>query len=161
MNNEIWKDVVGYEGLYLVSNTGRVISCSKKWRELFASPSKTGYLTCGLGKLGKTTLISVHRIVAKAFIPNVRDCREVNHKDGNKSNNDISNLEWVTRQENMTHAKNMGLLKGGRSKITKNQAVNIRQKLNNGHCPHVLAKKYRLTYNSIVNIRSFVTWRHA
>jgi hypothetical protein len=121
---EIWKDVVGWEGMYLVSNLGNIRSLDRlvrgphpegriikgKLRKLL---TVKGYLSINLidKKSGKSTRNSVHRFVAEAFIPNTDNKPEVNHIDGNKKNNKVDNLEWCTRIENVRHAINTGLMK--------------------------------------------------
>lgn len=108
---EVWRDVKGYEGLYQVSNTGKVnsfIKCNAHQnvpRELKQRISRKGYVKCKLG--GK--LVSVHRLVAEAFIENPYNKAQVNHKDGNKQNNHVDNLEWATNIENQLHANKIGL----------------------------------------------------
>lgn len=104
---EIWKDVDGYEGIYQISNLGRVRN--KIGLVLKQKPSKDGYVRILLCKDGKYKAKYVHILVAKAFIPNP-DCKpEVNHIDANKSHNSSDNLEWVTRRENHFHAVSLGL----------------------------------------------------
>ena len=109
---EIWKDVVGFEGRYQVSNIGNVKSLHYRGHdyERLLKPAEhhTGYLIVRLGnKPAKICL--VHQLVAKAFIPLVEGKKFVNHIDGNKRNNCAENLEWVTAQENITHAIKTGL----------------------------------------------------
>ena len=107
---EIWKDIKGYEGLYQVSNLGRVKSL--KNREKILNPfSDNNYLNVDLFKNRKKKRYKIHRLVAITFIPNIDNKPEVNHIDGNKENNCISNLEWTTSSENMQHAFKMGLAK--------------------------------------------------
>lgn len=112
---EIWKDIVGYEGLYQVSNLGRVKSLNKMagWSdraEKILTPRKIqGYLIAHLGCCNKFKNMSVHRLVATAFIPNRENKPCVNHIDGNKLNNNVENLEWCTRSENDRHAFRTGL----------------------------------------------------
>ena len=104
---ERWKSVQGYEGLYEVSDLGRVRSLKRATTRgivLKLKESKRGYVVVCLCKGNKRSTISVHRLVASAFIPNPYGKREVNHIDGNRSNNNASNLEWVTRSENERHA---------------------------------------------------------
>lgn len=127
---EIWKDINGYEHLYQISNFGRVKSLERKvyWgcnyktcrnekeRLLNYIKDKNGYLRCSLHKDGKQRNYSVHRLVAETFIPNLEGKPEVNHIDGNKKNNRVTNLEWVTSQENQIHAFKMGLQKIRRGK---------------------------------------------
>ena len=98
-NNEIWKDVKGYEGLYQVSNIGRIWSVN---RQKYLKPYEgNGYLKIDLfAKNGKRKKEYIHRLVALAFIPNPENLPEVNHKDENKYNNCVNNLEWCTHQYN-------------------------------------------------------------
>ncbi len=104
---EVWKDVEGYNGLYQISNLGRVRN--NKGLIMKQKPSKDGYVRIPLFKDGKYTVKYVHILVAKAFIPNPEGKSEVNHIDAVKSNNCCSNLEWVTRSENYFHAVSLGL----------------------------------------------------
>lgn len=103
---EIWKDIKGYEGLYQVSNLGRIKSLPKAgnhWNgKILAQNYNRKYARIGLSK-GKLTTENVHRLVAMAFIPNPLNLPEVNHKDENPSNNRVDNLEWVTHKENMDY----------------------------------------------------------
>lgn len=97
---EQWRDVVGYEGLYRVSNLGRV--SGKRIRK--QSIAKTRYPVVDLYKDNVRNTKLVHRLVAEAFLPPVEGKTYVNHKDGSRDNNRASNLEWCTQQENIKHA---------------------------------------------------------
>lgn len=99
---EIWEKVNSYEDLYWVSNLGRV----KNKHGLILKPeySNKGYACIQLRKDGKCIKKRIHRLVAEAFIPNPDGLPEVNHKDLNKANNKVSNLEWVDHKENCSHA---------------------------------------------------------
>ena len=97
---EIWKDVVDYEGLYKVSNFGRI----KRTFVLKPYIDRKGYYFVNLSKNGLVKCCRVHQLVAKSFIPNPLNKTEVNHIDGIKLNNIVSNLEWTTHKENMQHA---------------------------------------------------------
>lgn len=97
MKKEIWKDILGYEGLYQVSNFGRVKSFKfGKERILKPGTNKYGYLIVILCKNGKVKHFYVHRLVAEAFIPNPHNYPCVNHKDECKTNNNVTNLEFCT-----------------------------------------------------------------
>ena len=107
--NEIWRDVPGYEGLYQVSNYGgvRSMNYNKKLgniRELKQKLRDNGYLEVHLSKDSKRKYFLVHRLVAEAFLENPDNKPQVNHIDGDKSNNYVSNLEYTTNGENQKHA---------------------------------------------------------
>ncbi|MGH1111214.1 NUMOD4 motif-containing HNH endonuclease [Bacillus paranthracis] len=122
MTNTIWKSVVGYEGLYEVSNFGDVKVLDREVRGKLDSIRKvkgrmlkkhndtSGYPTVTLtGEDGKRKTIAVHRLVASTFLESIEGKQVVNHKDGNKTNNHVENLEWVTHSENTLHAIENGL----------------------------------------------------
>lgn len=100
---EIWKDIPNYENLYQISNLGNVKSYSNS-KVLKTSPNSCGYYKVQLYKNKKSKMFYVHRLVAIAFIPNLENKSQINHIDGNKSNNVVSNLEWCTASENQLHA---------------------------------------------------------
>lgn len=122
---EIFVPVKGYEGLYKISNFGTVKSLSRlvTGKSKHGNPNsrilpektkqhrldKYGYPCLMLSKNGKKTHFTVHRLVATAFIPNPEKKAQINHIDGNKQNNHVSNLEWCTPQENVTHSVITGL----------------------------------------------------
>ena len=106
---EMWRDINGFDGRYQVSNKGRVRSFARKSykeaRILKQSYEKDGYYIVGLhysekGIKGRTG--RVHRLVAEAFIPNPNNLKEINHKDEDKTNNNVDNLEWCTTKYNLT-----------------------------------------------------------
>lgn len=113
LEKEIWKDIEGYEGLYQVSNLGRIKSLgmrsNHKKEMIMKQQIVRGYKKVTLTKESKPKIYSVHRIVAYEFIENIDDKIEVNHIDGNKLNNCVYNLEWVTPSENIRHAFKLGL----------------------------------------------------
>lgn len=124
---EIWKDIPGYEGLYQVSNMGRVRSLDRvliysngqrhSYKGVLLKPGrgKTGYLSVCLGNHGREA--GVHRLVAEVFIPNPENKSDVNHINGDKSDNRVKNLEWVSRKENMAHCKNVLKKQAGRKPV--------------------------------------------
>lgn len=99
---EVWKDIEVYEGIYQVSNLGRVKRVTTG-RILKSSKNRGGYLYVNLCKNGKYKTHKIHRLVSQAFIPNPENKPEINHIDEDKSNNVISNIEWSTRKENNNH----------------------------------------------------------
>lgn len=118
---EFWADIPGYEGLYQVSNLGRIKSLAKtivktdgviqnrKERIVKQSPSR-GYKVFTFRKDGEIKTLRVHRVVAEVFLHKPSEDMVVNHKDGNKSNNIYTNLEWVTQRENVRHALETGCM---------------------------------------------------
>ena len=130
---EIWKDIKGYEGLYQVSNLGRVRSLDRYVRHKkigsirllkgkIMSPtvsSSTGYLVTTLYNKGKGKQVTIHRLVAEAFIPNPIEKTEINHINGIRDDDRVENLEWVNRSENQLHAYKF--LKRGYKLPTKEQ----------------------------------------
>lgn len=124
---EVWKEIPDYNGLYYASNTGKIKSIDRmirfknnklrlhKGRELKQFKSKWGYLYVVITINNKEYKEKVHRLVAKAFIPNPKNKLQVNHIDCNKENNNVDNLEWCTPSENMKHAYANGLRMGKRS----------------------------------------------
>ena len=119
-----WKPIVGYEGTYEVCSDGSVRSLDRvitlkdgrpqthKGKVLRQFTNKKGYKSVGLFREGEGKRREVHRLVAIAFISNHENKPQVNHIDGNPSNNDASNLEWVTNMENLAHASATGLMTG-------------------------------------------------
>ena len=107
---EKWKNVEGYNGLYKISNTGRIVSYKKgKPYELAPYSNNRGYLAIGLSDGLVRRRYTMHKLVARHFIPNPENKPQVNHKDGDKHNNHVDNLEWVTQSENIQHSYKIGL----------------------------------------------------
>lgn len=120
---EVWKDIPGYEGLYQVSNKGRVRSIRREIVRTnnsnyyldgkILSPSYGGnkYPSVNLWRNKTYKTFTIHRLVSVSFIPNPLNLKYINHKNGNKSDFSIENLEWCTHRENMIHASLNGLMK--------------------------------------------------
>ena len=185
---EKWVDIKGFNGKYQVSDTGKVRSlCYKKPRIL--STSNTGkyrnYLAVKLYKGGRGTGkdYKVHRLVAEAFLPNPDNKPQVNHIDGNTFNNDVSNLEWVTNQENQKHAWNNGLHKttkaqqdscreaskiwikkhpnGNNCSLTLEEVAEIKMMLADGKLKMtVIADLYNVSYKVVQNIKNGKTYKN-
>lgn len=169
---EIWKDISGYESIYQVSNLGRVKrivfknGTTEKLKEKVLKPSDNGkgYKIVGLCKNGKIKNHYIHRLVAEAFIPNPNNYEEVNHKDFNKDNNIIDNLEWVTPLQNTRHytdsqfAKETNINRGEKLKkiyydiFIKDKEKYIINMYKNGYNISQIAKKYNLGNNMISKI---------
>lgn len=140
MIEEIWKDIDGYEGQYQISSYGRCRSCDRyvfhknRWggtasyfyksTVMKLSKNNRGYITVRLSRDNNAKTYLIHRLVAQAFIPNPNNLSEVNHKDENKQNNHVDNLEWCTRVFNNTYGK---LNKDGRRQSRKHLMKRVGQ----------------------------------
>lgn len=165
------KAIKNYEGLYEVSDTGQIKAlkktvnkgkCHRSWEEHYLkfAVDSNGYLRTNLAKNGHNHTVKVHRIVAEAFIENPSNKSEVNHKDGNKQNNRIENLERVTHSENLKHAydKKLKVANGENNparKLTYDEVKFIRE----NYIPHhknygavALAKKFNVHRKTISRI---------
>jgi hypothetical protein len=133
MEEEIWKNVAGYIGLYEISNMGNIRSCQKQYKlwhggicvkkSKILSPShRCGYYIIVLtNSISERNTFCVHRLVASAFIPNPENKEEVNHKNGIRDDNRLQNLEWVTASENVIHSYAVLKRKGSNTRTGQNK----------------------------------------
>ena len=160
-----WKDIPGFGGCYQASNYGRIKSleregtCGGILRHVITS---RGYHRVVLSMNGVRHNFSVHRLVGITFIPNSENKPEINHKDGNKANNNKSNLEWTTKKENIAHGVEHGLYEKGssnhRAKLNEYQIRVIRKcDLSMG----ALAKIFGVSKSTICRAINKITWKHA
>lgn len=181
---EIWKPVVGYEGKYEVSSEGRVRSISRwhtviqqgnpvrkpiKGRVLKDADDGIGYRLVNLRGGSNDGTVRVHQLVALAFFGyppgDIGPTKwQVNHKDGNKANNHLSNLEWVTHLGNMQHASRTGLVERGEdrdcAKLTRNKVVDIRRRVAEGEKQCDLAEEYEVSRATVCCVVKGTRWGH-
>ena len=157
---ELWKPLLEYKGLE-VSSIGRIRKAankSRKERILTEFPKdRDGYCRCSVQKLdGTWTSQPVHRLVAKAFISNVENKQAVNHIDGNRTNNKVENLEWVTPKENVIHSFKFGVRKKCKQVPKKTILTDFQisqiDKLREFYTLNQIAKLFNIEYQSLKNI---------
>lgn len=160
LEGEVWMPVVGYEELYSVSNLGRVKRNARSWRSgrkgcrfkhldesLVAQRMNAyGYKICTLCKDGVKKTKRVHVLVAMAFIENSMDKPVVNHKDGNKAHNEVSNLEWMTTKENCIHSITVLHKKAGERKYTGEEISQMEQMYADGMRPFEIANTLNIPW---------------
>lgn len=169
----IWKQIKGYEGYYEVSNDGQVKSLKRYGlrREtliLANLTTKKGYKYVSLSRDGVATRFKVHRLVATAFLENKSHFLEINHKDFNKANNAVGNLEWCTYKYNREHARINGKLKGSNGKSPRGENHRdavftekiVRHIRSSNERNADIARKYKVNPSSISHIRTYRTWKH-
>jgi len=170
----IWRDIKGYEGLYKVSDLGNIKRMPSKsitgkaLKEKYLKPQRdsNGYTRVYLIRDGKGTRAKRHRVVAENFIKNPLRKKEVNHKNGVKSDNRVVNLEWMTPKENTRHAWATGLIKrecgekSNASKLKKEDVLSIREKVLNGTNRNLISKEYGIALTTISAIILRKTWKH-
>lgn len=170
---EEWRPIPGYEGYYEASNVGRIKSIThlKKNKQVHHGQMRryyitnAGYLCVDLyGQQGHKKA-TVHSLIALTYLGNPPNSYEVNHRDGNKLNNNINNLEYVTRSQNVKHAISHKLFKPnipkgskhGMAKLTESQVRAIRQSI----LPyHLLAIQYNISRSTIERVREHKGWLH-
>lgn len=168
---EIFKDIVGYEGLYQISSLGRVRAYAKKrdmphggyhlYNECFIKPHRDGggYLFVKLCKDSKQKLPKIHRLVAEAFIPNLQKKPCINHKNSIRDDNKLENLEWVTYKENMQHAVSVGHMKGVKSNCILDEEKVKEIRSSAGKSRSSLAVFYGVHPRTIRDVLNNVTWK--
>lgn len=162
---EVWKSVVGYEGIYSVSNLGRVRREGSGFVKGSYNPDK--YIQIGLCRFSKRKLKMLHRIVVESFLGPIKEGYEVNHIDGDKDNNALSNLEAVTPKENNLHARLNGLWRPkfgediSHAKLNDCQVLQIRKLyLGGGETCRGLAKKFGVNKSTIHKLLNNRSWKH-
>lgn len=165
---EIWKDIPGYEK-YQASNIGNIRSYWGKGnsvRILRFVQRKRGYRLVGFSTPNGKGMAYVHRLVALAFIPNPDNKVQVNHKDGDASNNRVENLEWATPSENMQHSYDTGLhnpVRGEKNpiaKLSEPQVLEIRRRAASGESVSRIKKDYDVGHHAIYCIVTNRAWKH-
>jgi hypothetical protein len=170
--NEIWKNIPGYEN-YQASNFGNIRSLNYKRtgiiKVLKPIQNISNYLWVNVFSNNKRNRIYIHRLVCFTFLGINNKYKEVNHKNGIKSDNRLENLEWCDRKKNMQHAMSTGLFKNNHSrgensanaKLTNNQANEIRQKFKNGKNKASLAREYNVGRDCIRRLVNNETYKYA
>lgn len=160
-DNEIWKPVKDYEGLYEVSNLGRVKSLKfPKHKIMKHTINGIGYTTVRLTKNNYSVNVASHRIIATAFIDNPLNKPNINHINAIRTDNRIENLEWATSKENFEHALMLGNVnplceKNCNTKITNEIALDI---YNSQESKKYLCKKYNVSIDVVNNIKAGRSW---
>ena len=163
---EIWKEIEGFED-YKISNFGRVMSFKNNGQKILKyADSGRGYDSVWLRSKEKSRRYTIHRLIATHFIENPQHLPEVNHIDGNKKNNSISNLEWISGIDNLKHAREvLGLCKMGskhpNSKLKEQDVINIINLYKTGNYTHKqIAMMYNVGERGIQKVTSRIRWKH-
>ncbi len=164
--NEIWKDCIGYEGRYQVSNNGQVRRINQFGDYIIKELqiANDGYIAVQIGINGKNKREYVHRLVAKAFIPEIPGKHYVNHIDGVRYNNNLYNLEWVTSSENSQKRINKSKLdvsgeNSPQAKIKADLVEKIYMDLKLGKKVMEIARKYKTTRSIVGHIKYKKAWK--
>lgn len=178
MNKETWKEIKGYEGIYLVNENGLVKSLDKKVKSgekylnrkgkvLKERIGKYGYPYVVLSHESNRKTFKVHRLVAEAFIPNPENKPCVNHINGIKTDNRIENLEWCTHKENTKHALINGLrkgVKGEKSHLSKLNTIQVQEirdlYFKSNKTQLYISNLYNVSQSQIQRICSYKNWNH-
>lgn len=157
---EEWRDVPEYEGLYRVSNLGRVFRVDKGYFVTLQA-FKTGYIFVALYKHSKRKLFRIHRLLMAVFVGTPPPRHEVNHLDGDKTNNQLSNLEYVTRSQNIRHAiATLGHYHGVSHSLAKLNDEAVRFIRSSTLSKRELAEKFGVTTGTINCVIKGKTWKH-
>jgi len=167
---EKWRAVVGYEGLYEVSDLGRVKGLTRRARKskdgTLSPHVARGYEQVKLYRNGTGINRPIHKLVAAAFIGPTPPGNEVNHANGRKRNNAASNLEFMTPMQNTHHAMDLGLFdnrgeRNGESKLTESEVLKIRESYaTGGESYTTLANRFGVAFQTIGKIVTRKKWRH-
>lgn len=175
--NEEWRAAIGYEGIYEVSSAGRIRSLDRDIPHYMGGVSRikgkilspmldSGYLRIGLRNKKVFRMVYVHVLVAAAFVGPCPSGKEVNHKNGIKTDSAASNLEYMTRKENVRHAFSSGLAKGkvgeinGNSKLNADQVREIRRRRAAGELLRVIAADYGIDTSAVGHVTTRKNWNH-
>ena len=178
---EIWKDIKGYEDIYQISNLGRVKSLSRcitrnikgtvfqqtiRERILKQCKLKNGYFCVNLKKDKKPKTHYPHKLVAQTFLSKKDNSLIINHKDGDKTNNNVNNLEWVTYRQNSIHASENGLLNVKRgeqarsAKLKEKEVLEIMELHKKGNSNASISRIYGVDPSTISRIVNKIYWSH-
>lgn len=180
---EVWKDIPGYEGYYQASSLGRVKRIKGKvfrkatYRNratyilrqeklLSIKCNNKGYPCTVLTRDGKERKVQVHRVVAFAFIPQIKGKPRINHKNGVKIDNRIENLEWCSDKENRDHAVKNGWLdikgeRNGQAVLTEEKVLAIRSEYKKGGITYrKIMNKYNVSYSTVYRVLKSIYWKH-
>lgn len=167
---EVFEDLIGYEDSYQISDLGRIFTKRRLignqihyGKEIAPQLTKDGYLKVTLSKNGICKKYYLHRLVAIQFINNPKKLPQVNHKDGNKLNNNISNLEWCTKEYNLNHAVRTNLMQHGQerpsAKLKETDVLEI-YKMKGVLKAADIAEKYKVSKNTINCILRGSKWSY-
>lgn len=175
---EEWRPAFRYEDNYEVSNLGNIRS-KTHWvnarnggerlyigKEINKRIRKVGYVECKICANSESKYKALHRIIAETFVPNPNGYKEVNHIDGNKQNNNASNLEWCTRRQNIIHSFEMGLNKPRigaehcNARFNDEDVLKIRELYKKGMKVRAISELYKVPKPTIEGITSGKSWKH-
>jgi len=167
----MWKQIRNYPD-YRIDENGNIISYKRnKETPLHPILTKYGYYEVDLYLKGKRRRFKVHRLVAETFIPNINNLPQINHKNGNKLDNTVKNIEWCTCKDNLKHARESGLntsipppngegIRNSRSILNEEQILQIREKAAKGITHKIIALEYNIGESTVSGIVARIRWRH-